>query len=406
MGLLVFAAIEGTDRPQTPGEQYQALQREQDAAFQAFVKANREAKTEADQAKVDALPGRNPRLYGVRFLALAQKYPGTEAAEDALVWVGSHVMFGPETEAAKRLLIRDHIRGAKLAPVFAFQRLTCGSAATERLLREAIVKNPHRDVQGLACYWLARYLTEQAQWSREARRTGPEASRAELGNMIRPYPIIVEGWGADYIDRLRRLDPEALDREAEALLSRVVANYADIPNNDKNQRRETSTLGDAARTHLHEMRHLSIGKPAPEIQGKDLDGRPFRLSDYRGKVVVLDFGSHFFCGFCRSLYPFERSLVQRLEGRPFALVSINAEPSKDRRELKKAWEDAGNTWPCVWDGDYEGPINTAWNIQRYPTIYVLDPNGVIRFKDAYGNDLVQAVDALLKEMGTAKDAQP
>ena len=408
MGLLIFAAFEGPDQPGTPGAQYRALQREHDAAFQAFVKANREAKTEADQAKVDALdlPGRNPRLFGVRFLALAKKYPGTEAAEDALVWVGSHVMFGPETEEAKRLLIRDHIRSAKLAPVFAFQRFTCGSAATERLLREAMVKNPHRDVQGLACYWLARYLTEQAQWSWEARRAGPEVSRAGLGNMVRPYPIVVEGWGADYIDRIRRLDPGSLDREAEALLARIIEDYADLPHNDRHQRPEAKTLGDAARINLHEMQRLTIGKAAPEIEGKDLDGRPFRLSDYRGRVVVLDFGSHFFCGFCRALYPCERALVKRLEGRPFALVSINAEPSQDRAELKKAWEDAGNTWRCVWDGDYEGPINTAWNIRQYPTIYVLDHNGVIRYKNVFGDELDQAVNALLKEMGTAKDARP
>jgi hypothetical protein len=295
IGCFVFAALEASeDRPKTPREQYQALQQEYDAAFRAFVKANEEAKTEADLAKIGALPGGDPRSFAGGFMALAKKYPGTEAAEDALVWVASHVVFGPETEEAKRLLIRDHIRSTKLGPVFAFQRFTCGSAATERLLREAMSKNPHRDIQGLAYYWLARYLTERAQWSREARRAGPDSSRAEVGKMIRPYPLVVEGWGADYIDRLRQLDPRALDQEAEALLTRVVANYADTPNNDKNLRRETGTLGDAARADLHEMRDLAVGKPAPEIEGKDLDGRPFRLSSYRGKVVVLDFGSHFY----------------------------------------------------------------------------------------------------------------
>jgi hypothetical protein len=81
-------------------------------------------------------------------------------------------------------------------------------------------------------------------------------------------------------------------------------------------------------------------------------------------------------------------------------VSINAEPSKDRKELRKAWQDAGNAWRCVWDGDYDGPINTAWNIRQYPTIYVLDPEGVIRYKNVWNKDLDRAVDALLKEMET------
>lgn len=406
-GFVVVALGPGSgDDPKAPQERFLILKREHDAAFQAWQKAARTVKTEAESAKLDALPGGKPRSFAGGFMVLAKEYPGTEAAEDALVWVGSHVMFGPETEEAKRLLVRDHVRSAKLAPVFAFQRLTCGSEATERLLREAMARNPHREIQGLACYWLARYLIEQAQWSREARRAGDEASRADLktdpGAMIRPFPLVVEGWGADYVDRVRRLDPDALDREAEALLVRITETYADIAHNDKYQRPEAKTLGDAASVQLHEMRRLSIGKPAPEIEGRDLDGRPFRLSDHRGKVVVLDFGSHFFCGFCRALYPLERSLVKRLEGRPFALVSINAEPTKDRAELKQAWEAEGNTWRCVWDGDYEGPINTAWNIRQYPTIYVLDPEGVIRYKNVFGKDLERAVDSLLEERNRAE----
>jgi thiol-disulfide isomerase/thioredoxin len=404
IGFLAVMLVPGAgDEPGTPREQFQSLKRDYDAAFQAFVRANAEIKTEAEAAaaKVADLPGAKPRRFAGGFLALAKRYPGTDAAEDALVWVGSHVMFGPETEEAKRLLLRDNVRSAKLAPVFAFQRLTCGSEATERLLRGAMARNPHREVRGLAVYWLARYLIEQAQWSREARRAGEGASKSRPGSMIPPAPVVVEGWGADYVDRVRRLDPEALDHEADALLAQVVETYSDVPNNDKNRRRETSTLGAAARAQLHEMRRLTIGKPAPEIEGQDLDGRRFRLEDYRGKVVVLDFGSHFFCGFCRALYPHERSLVKRLEGRPFALVSINAEPSKDRAELKTAWAAVGNTWRCVWDGDYEGPINNAWNIQQYPTIYVLDARGVIRYKNVFEKDLDRAVDALLNEMDAA-----
>jgi peroxiredoxin len=40
------------------------------------------------------------------------------------------------------------------------------------------------------------------------------------------------------------------------------------------------------------MRNLVIGKPAPEIAGEDVEGKKFKLSDYRGKVVVLDFWGH------------------------------------------------------------------------------------------------------------------
>ena len=44
-----------------------------------------------------------------------------------------------------------------------------------------------------------------------------------------------------------------------------------------------------AEGYLFEARHLAIGKVAPDIQGEDIDGKKFKLSDYRGKVVVIDF---------------------------------------------------------------------------------------------------------------------
>ena len=49
------------------------------------------------------------------------------------------------------------------------------------------------------------------------------------------------------------------------------------------------TIGEIAERDLFELRFLSIGKVAPEIEGEDIDGVAFKLSDYRGKVVVIDF---------------------------------------------------------------------------------------------------------------------
>ena len=51
-------------------------------------------------------------------------------------------------------------------------------------------------------------------------------------------------------------------------------------------------MGDFAKRALFVMRHLSVGKQAPEIAGADVDGRKFKLSDYRGKVVMISFWGH------------------------------------------------------------------------------------------------------------------
>ena len=53
----------------------------------------------------------------------------------------------------------------------------------------------------------------------------------------------------------------------------------------------TEPLGPKGRTELFELRNLAVGKAAPEIEGEDVDGVKFKLSDYRGKVVLLDFWS-------------------------------------------------------------------------------------------------------------------
>jgi peroxiredoxin len=48
-------------------------------------------------------------------------------------------------------------------------------------------------------------------------------------------------------------------------------------------------VGEKAKRELYEMRHLAVGKEAPEVEGEDADGKKFKLGDYRGKVVLLDF---------------------------------------------------------------------------------------------------------------------
>jgi len=99
------------------------------------------------------------------------------------------------------------------------------------------------------------------------------------------------------------------------------------------------------------------------------------------------------------MYPHERSLVQRLDGKPFALLGINSD--RDRQDLKEVLKKEQITWRSWWDGgSTEGPIATQWNVSGWPTIYVLDHRGVIRGKQPRGADLDRLVDELLKEMQT------
>jgi hypothetical protein len=100
------------------------------------------------------------------------------------------------------------------------------------------------------------------------------------------------------------------------------------------------------------------------------------------------------------MYPHERSLVKRLEGKPFALIGINSD--RDREALKKTMEEEKITWRSFWDGGTGGPIARKWHVTGWPTIYVLDHKGVIRFKEVRGEDMDRAVDQLLKELEAKK----
>jgi len=101
------------------------------------------------------------------------------------------------------------------------------------------------------------------------------------------------------------------------------------------------------------------------------------------------------------MYPHERSLVKRLEGQPFVLLGVNSD--RDREALKKVMKKQGITWRSFWNGgSTQGPISSAWNVRGWPTIYVLDHKGVIRYKNVRGEGMDEAVDKLLAEMKKGK----
>jgi hypothetical protein len=98
------------------------------------------------------------------------------------------------------------------------------------------------------------------------------------------------------------------------------------------------------------------------------------------------------------MYEHERSLVKRLEGKPFALIGVNSD--EDREELKKVLVDKKLTWRSFWNGgSTNGPISREWKVTGWPSIWVIDANGVIRNRNVRGHDMDAAVDKLLAEMG-------
>jgi hypothetical protein len=99
------------------------------------------------------------------------------------------------------------------------------------------------------------------------------------------------------------------------------------------------------------------------------------------------------------MIPHERSLVNELEDEPFALLGINSDgdAAKLRDILDKQELSGFPNWRHWVDGSTSGPIATRWNVHGWPTIYVLDKQGVIRYRDVRNKELEDAVKTLLAE---------
>lgn len=98
------------------------------------------------------------------------------------------------------------------------------------------------------------------------------------------------------------------------------------------------------------------------------------------------------------MYPHERSLVKRLAGKRFALVGVNSD--RDKEALKSRLEEESITWRSFWDGA-DGPIAKTWNVHGWPSIYILDVDGKIRFKRRLEDEktLDKWIESLLIEAG-------
>ncbi len=217
-------------------------------------------------------------------------------------------------------------------------------AQATKLLQKVLKENKDTDAQGFSCYALAKIAAE---------KVGEGDKKAEA--------------------------------EAEKYYARVVKEFADISLG-------RTKLGDLAKGSLFEIRNLSIGKKAPNVESKNLDDKKVQLSDYKGKVVVLDIWATW-CGPCRAMIPHEREMVEKMKEKPFALISISADDEK--KTLTDFLEKEKMPWTHWWTG--ANGIVKDWNVQFFPTIYVIDAEGVIRFKNIRGKELEEAVVKLLAE---------
>ena len=185
-------------------------------------------------------------------------------------------------------------------------------------------KSRNRDVRGVACLGLAEYLAIKAEiaekpwFDDKEQMKDPFARSSSRGSDPAYFRYVRESRPREACAESWRL----LERAVEGLWRRGLLAGPERP------RQRRATIGEIARRLMSHF-PAKVGAPAPEIDGEDLDGKPMKLSDYRGKVVVLGFWESA-APPCMAMVRRERTLADRLKDRPFVLLGVNADEDRDR----------------------------------------------------------------------------
>jgi thiol-disulfide isomerase/thioredoxin len=341
-----------------PTHELASIQQEFKDSEAAYVKATESLPdTSEGNAKREALWNQVDKKQADLFMMavdLAKTRPKSEVGFTALEWVLKSIRayYLPAGPVGFNLMAQQYAANPRIGTVIAVlayyfppEEEPSYRPALE-LLNAVAEKNPDRIARGQAVLGLA--------WI---------AKRKFLEAESQPKP-----------------DTDRFAAEAEKAFDVVLREYGDCQNlRTVGLRPATSTLSGEAEPELYELRHLRIGHVAPETEGHDLDGKPFNLRDYRGKVVFFVFWASW-CGPCMAAVPREKELVQRFKERPFALIGVNGDALK--KDAAKAVADTQIPWRSFWNGEKGagGPIALAWNVRAWPAVFILDHQGVIRLK--------------------------
>jgi RNA polymerase sigma factor (sigma-70 family) len=419
----------------TMAERFAKIKAEYDAQQEAVSRALEKTSNQREVNAVYAKMSPNEVAFTRRMVELATSDPKDPVARDALVWVVDKPgmwkvgEYGDEFARAVELLVRYHGDDPEAVRVgLSVDNIV--SHHSDALVTGFYAAAEGHEAKGLARLALAQYLQEAAKFTAASRQMpGRQKNRYHgvIGDDGKLYDKEVEQTAEEYayVVQLRLRDPDAMRALAERLYSEVIAEYGDVLHRTVKHREleavlkspepkwngrllppdylaklkefvgSKRTLAQEAEARLDNMQNLVAGKPAPEISGVSFDGKPLKLSDYRGKVVVLVFWGTW-CGPCMREVPRERELAERLKDKPFALLGVNCD--QDKQAAATAIKSERMTWPNWHDGAAgEGPIAKRYHIRSYPTLFVIDGQGIIRHKQAIGTGLDMAVDALLKE---------
>ncbi|SDL38964.1 Peroxiredoxin [Pedobacter sp. ok626] len=166
-------------------------------------------------------------------------------------------------------------------------------------------------------------------------------------------------------------------------------------------RLKNTSLAVTIKERIDKLKVTATGTNAKDFTRKNQYGKSIKLSDYRGKLVLLDFWGSW-CVPCRQTHPHLKELYSKYKGKGLEIVAVANEKSKDLEKSKQAWHAAIKKDDINWvhvlndEGSGAPDIVGAYGITSYPTKLLLDQNGKILMRVSSG--LNEEMDQLIEKL--------
>ena len=247
----------------------------------------------------------------------------------SLTWYKKDSIF----ETTVNALIEKHTKSEDIADIDPMTLSKNNNPKTEEFINKVLKENPNQKIKGIYTLALAQKYTQ----NKTSESYNLEKGLEFFNTLKQKYGSIEIEYGAE--QKLTRLE----------------------------------TIADNA---IFSLTAMAIGSKMPEVISKDLMGNPEKLSDYLGNVVVLDVWATW-CGPCIKMIPHQLKMVEKLKNEPFQLISISLDEevstvTKFQQKTKMPWVN--------WHNGKTGGVIDDWGITQYPTVLILDREGIIRHR--------------------------
>jgi peroxiredoxin len=314
--------------------------------YENTVRANTQkiidAKTEEEKNRYrGTVPTVAP--YATRVMKIIQEQPADPSVAPAVSWLVTQAAGFPEGQSALQMIGTVHVASAGIAQaVKALEYYPLPVA--EPLLTAVREKNPNAEEKAAATYAL----------------------------------------GVQYF---RLFENAPAQKEADAAKSKSMDYFQEVTSKYGSATIQGFPIAEQASRMMFEMSNLALGCEAPDIDGKDVDGTPFKLSEYRGKKVLLIFWGGW-CHACHGVLPLVNQFATEMQNKSVVVLGVNTDIPDEARKAYQQYQVNFRNWS---DGTTGGPITTLFNLRNFPTLYLLDEKGVILLK----NTSMEAVKELL-----------